>query len=112
VPGRDGFGQLLRAEWTKVRSVRSLAWTLLGVALLTALLSGLLAKVAVSTDANSGPRSMDLFSFVHQPLAGDGVLTARVASQQRSEEWAKAGLPIETGASHMASERLKPVSKS
>ena len=27
--GRDGFGQLVRAEWTKLRSVRSTAWCLL-----------------------------------------------------------------------------------
>ena len=93
-PGRDGFGQSLRAEWTKVRSVRSLSWTLLGIAVLTALLSMLLAKVAVSTDANSGPQYADRFGFVHQRLDGDGVVTARVASQQRSQEWAKAGLIV------------------
>jgi ABC-type transport system involved in multi-copper enzyme maturation permease subunit len=93
-PGRDGFGQSLRAEWTKVRSVRSLSWTLVGIAVLTALLSMLLAKVAVGTDANSAPQYSDRFSFVHQRLDGDGVVTARVASQQRSHEWAKAGLIV------------------
>jgi ABC-type transport system involved in multi-copper enzyme maturation permease subunit len=96
-PGRDGFGQSLRSEWTKVRSVRSLSWTLLGVAVLTALLSMLLTKVAMSTDANSGPRYSDRFSLVHQRLDGDGVVTARVASQRRSHEWAKAGLIVKAG---------------
>ncbi|GAA2613908.1 hypothetical protein Adu01nite_06510 [Paractinoplanes durhamensis] len=36
----------------------------------------------------------DQFHFVHQPLTGDGSVTAQVAAQQGTEEWAKAGIMI------------------
>ncbi|WP_155373835.1 PQQ-dependent sugar dehydrogenase [Catellatospora vulcania] len=39
----------------------------------------------------------DQFHFVHQPLTGNGTLIARVAGQQDTEEWAKAGLMIKDG---------------
>lgn len=97
--GRDGFGQLVRAELTKFRSVR--AWMItLGVA---AFLIVVFAWVGVphtgvcvsqpgsppSCGAPSVPRVpvgpggqpvVDTFSFVRQPLAGNGTLTARVNS--------------------------------
>jgi glucose/arabinose dehydrogenase/regulation of enolase protein 1 (concanavalin A-like superfamily) len=41
----------------------------------------------------------DQFHFVHQPLTGDGTIIARVASQQNTEEWAKAGLMVKAGLS-------------
>lgn len=34
-PGRAGFGQLLAAEWTKIRSVRSTIWSLVLLVILT-----------------------------------------------------------------------------
>jgi hypothetical protein len=37
---------------------------------------------------------MDQFHFVHQPLSGNGSITARVRTQQNSHEWAQAGLII------------------
>jgi glucose/arabinose dehydrogenase len=36
----------------------------------------------------------DQFHFVRQPLTGNGTITARVVSQQGTEEWAKAGLMV------------------
>jgi len=36
----------------------------------------------------------DQFHFVHLPLTGDGTVTARVGSQQGTEEWAKAGVML------------------
>ena len=36
----------------------------------------------------------DGFRFVYQPLAGDGVFVARIASQQNTNDWAKAGLMV------------------
>jgi glucose/arabinose dehydrogenase/regulation of enolase protein 1 (concanavalin A-like superfamily) len=36
----------------------------------------------------------DQFQFVHQSLAGDGVLTARLLTQSPTDPWAKAGLMI------------------
>ncbi|HEU5475271.1 MAG TPA: ABC transporter permease subunit [Actinophytocola sp.] len=91
------FGQVLRGEWTKFRSVRSTVWCVLAAVVLTVLLSSLAAS-ATSTDANTAPRFVDEFSFVHQPLTGDGTVTARVASLAGGHEWAKAGLMIKDGA--------------
>ena len=88
--GRDGFAQLLRAEWTKFRSVRG--WV---IALLTGAL--LIVGLAVLTGANSicsngnqacpvpptGPEGgwvSDSFYFVRQPLTGNGSITVRVTS--------------------------------
>ncbi len=36
----------------------------------------------------------DQFHFVHQPLAGDGTITARLASQAAVDPWSKAGLMV------------------
>jgi hypothetical protein len=94
VPSRgDGFAAQLRAEWTKFWSVRSTKVCLALAVLLTVGLS-VLASQGNSTTANQLPGSMDVFSFVHQPLAGDGTVTARVAGQRDSQEWAKAGVII------------------
>jgi ABC-type transport system involved in multi-copper enzyme maturation permease subunit len=90
---RDGFVQVLRAEWTKFRSVRSTVWCVLAAVGLTVLVTMLLSS-AGSTNANDSPRFVDQPSFVHRPMAGDGTVVARVSSQRNSQEWAKAGLMI------------------
>jgi regulation of enolase protein 1 (concanavalin A-like superfamily) len=41
--------------------------------------------------------SADAFHFVHQPLAGDGTITARVAAVQNVAAWTKAGVMIRDG---------------
>ena len=89
--GRDGFAQLLRAEWIKFRTVRG--WVI-------ATAAGALVMVVVGLLAASGFRCggpgiggcpavpvgpggqpvADKFYFVHQPLDGDGSITARVIS--------------------------------
>jgi ABC-type transport system involved in multi-copper enzyme maturation permease subunit len=94
---RDGFGQALRAEWTKLRSARSMIRALVAAIGLTVLLS-MAGAAGSSTDANEGLRYEDQFRFAHQPLAGDGSVTARVAAQQASHEWAKAGVIIKQSA--------------
>jgi ABC-type transport system involved in multi-copper enzyme maturation permease subunit len=105
--GRIGFGQLLRAEWTKLVSVRGWVLGLLAVVVLTLTLSVLGAAVS-GTDLNEHPEELgavgpdrqrvkDEFHLVHQPLTGDGGITARVASQDGSHEWAKAGVMIKQG---------------
>ncbi len=98
--GRDGFAQLLRAEWTKFRTVRG--WSI-GIAVGALLIVGL----GVLTGANShcsfagvtpqnpnpapkpcpappaGPDGewvSDSFYFVRQPLAGNGSITVRATS--------------------------------
>jgi ABC-type transport system involved in multi-copper enzyme maturation permease subunit len=124
--GRDGFAQLLRGEWTKFRTVR--AWVI-GI-LLAAVLTvgvGVLAAAASHSSACAvqpgnpqavchgipapptgpgGEAVTDRFSFVHQPLTGDGTITVRVTSltgvissdtgsaRPGLQPWAKAGLII------------------
>jgi ABC-type transport system involved in multi-copper enzyme maturation permease subunit len=100
-PGGDGFPQLLRAEWTKFRTVRG--WVIgMVVAGLVTLLLGVLVAVGGSITCGGGPDGSDSksgaacrqnpplgpdgeavsdsFYFVHQPLVGNGSITVRVAS--------------------------------
>jgi ABC-type transport system involved in multi-copper enzyme maturation permease subunit len=94
-PGRDGFAQLLHAEWTKFRTVRGWVIGMLAAALLTVLV-GLLGQAGSSISC-AGPGGQacakrfpplgpdgepvaDRFYFVHQPLSGDGSITVRVTS--------------------------------
>src|SRR5262245_8365374 len=92
VPGRDGFRCLLRAEWTKLASLRSSAWCVAAGVALTIALSTLF--VASSKFFGELPQPTDDFGFVHRPMPGDGSVVARVASQQDSHPWAKAGIII------------------
>jgi len=119
-PGRDDFAHLLRAEWTKFRSVRGWVIAMIGAVLLTAL-----AVVALASAANGkqnpaanpggpfgpdGEAVTDSFYFVHQSLDGNGSITARVTSlagsvlpgqvppgvtpPQGPQPWTKAGIII------------------
>ena len=97
--GRDGFGQLLHAEWTKFRTVRG--WIIgLVIGLIAMAGLGLLTAGGAQSScqaqggpARSGAACMpsfplgpagepvnDSFYFVHQPLTGDGTITVRVSS--------------------------------
>lgn len=93
---RDGFGQALRAEWTKLRSVRSTVAALAATVGLTVLIATL-GAAGSTTFQNDGPHVIDQLHFVHQPLTGDGTVVARVSSQQDSHEWAKAGILLKEG---------------
>jgi ABC-type transport system involved in multi-copper enzyme maturation permease subunit len=98
---RDGFGQLLHAEWTKFRTVRGWVIGVIVAALLTAGLGALLAKAAspqCAAQTGNGPSHAvacgqptyavgpggelvkDDFNFIRQPLAGNGSITVRVAA--------------------------------
>ena len=90
---RPAFTRLLRAEWTKFRSVRRWVVTAVAAGLLPVVLSAVFATMS-STNANEYPFVYDQFRFVHQSLTGDGTLVARVASQAGSHEWARAGLML------------------
>ncbi|HEX3714842.1 MAG TPA: ABC transporter permease subunit [Trebonia sp.] len=92
-PGRDGFAQLLHAEWTKFRTVRGWVIGLVVAGLLTVGVSLLYhggcgseingVQTAGCPGAPIGPGGeavTDSFYFVHQPLTGDGTITVRVAS--------------------------------
>jgi ABC-type transport system involved in multi-copper enzyme maturation permease subunit len=94
--GHDGFGQLLRAEWTKFRTVRG--WVI-GIVVGALLIVGLGALTGANSQCGSqmGPNAPvlgcpapptgphgewvnDSFYFVRQPLAGNGSVTVRVTS--------------------------------
>jgi ABC-type transport system involved in multi-copper enzyme maturation permease subunit len=96
---RGGFGQLLHAEWTKFRTVRGWVIGMVVAALLIVLL-GLLTTSGgdIGCQTSNGPALSgkaclpyiprgpggevvtDSFYFVHQTLAGNGTITARVIS--------------------------------
>ncbi|MPZ94862.1 MAG: ABC transporter permease subunit [Propionibacteriales bacterium] len=104
VAGRDGFHRLLLAEWTKLRSVPRWVLTVVATVVVTALVALLVASSS-NADANEhrvvvGPDGQpvsDEFHFVHQPLPGDGNVTARVVTQDDSNAWAKAGVMVKEG---------------
>jgi hypothetical protein len=96
-PGRDGFGSLLRAEWTKFRTVRGWLIAALAVAALTAVGPIWLAGTATNSTelctrsqcqvegqaVAAGPNGAavtDQFTFVHQPMAASGSITVHVTS--------------------------------
>jgi hypothetical protein len=110
-----GFGWLLRAEWTKFRTVRG--WVV-AMAMAAAAIVGLgLMPGMQGSCGRHGPGSecvpligpdgqevTDRLTFVHQPLTGDGSITVRVASLTGVRPdgpwlapWAKAGLIVKDG---------------
>lgn len=110
--GRDGFLQLLHAEWTKFRTVRSWVTGMAVTALLVvlvALLAGFSSDQKGAQPVPVGPGGepvTDSYFLVHQPLAGDGSVTVSVSALESSipkgpgdlrrgtVPWAKAGLII------------------
>jgi ABC-type transport system involved in multi-copper enzyme maturation permease subunit len=117
---------VLRAEWTKFRSVRGWVIGAVAVVLLTVLV-GLIGRSECSYPGPDrrdtactlplGPDGMavtDTFYFVHQPLTGDGSITAHVASltgelHSHGETtpvtvpWSKAGVMIKEATSQGSS---------
>ncbi|RFS84373.1 ABC transporter permease [Actinomadura spongiicola] len=97
---RDGFGRLLLAEWTKLRTVPRWTLTLLASVALTVLVALLTAAGAQASGTGKGisdpdrVQIHDLGHFTYQPLAGDGAVVARVTSQGGGGAWAKAGLMV------------------
>ena len=98
-PRGGGFGSLLRAEWIKFRSVRGWVIGMILAGLLTILLGVFAAaNASIGCQMNGGPAKTgkaclpyiphgpggeivtDSFYFVHQPLTGNGTLTAEVTS--------------------------------
>jgi ABC-type transport system involved in multi-copper enzyme maturation permease subunit len=122
---RGGFGGVLRAEWTKFHSVRGWVIGMILAALLMIFLGVFAAANGFSScGVPGGPQETgkaclpyvpygpggevvtDSFSFVHQPMTGNGSITARVTAlrteQQTSPDttaplsvpWAKAGIIV------------------
>ncbi|MER7170330.1 ABC transporter permease subunit [Streptomyces mesophilus] len=115
--GRDGFAQLLRAEWTKLRTVRRWNLTLLGAVLVTVLIS-LFTASSSSVQLGGGDRPpaptgpggeqiLDSFRYVHQDLPADGTITVRIADfgtdTPVTPEWAKAGVLVKKSEAQGAS---------
>ena len=98
---RGGFGQLVRAEWTKFRTVRGWVIAMVITAAVTAGVGLWAASGPQNSCQSSGPNGpigapaacrpvspvgpggeavSDSFYFVHQTLAGNGAITVRVTS--------------------------------
>jgi len=111
--GRGGFAPLLRAEWTKFRTVRGWVVGMIVAALLTAGIALLDHSQCGGTVTPGGPvvtgegcaapvgpggeAVTDSFYFVHQPLARNGSVTVRVTSLAGPaglSPWAKAGIIV------------------
>ena len=110
--GRDGFPQLLQAEWTKFRTAPGWAAGMVAAALMMVLFAVL---TGISSDQHGRPAVpvgpggepvTDSFYFVHRPLAGNGSISVSVSAlreytpsdlQPVIVPWAKAGLIIKDG---------------
>jgi hypothetical protein len=92
--GRDGFGKLLHAEWTRLRAARGAVLGMTAAAPVIGLL-GVLLVVGYHSSCSTGDVEVacpappvgpagdavsDRFYFVHQPLTGDGSITVRLTS--------------------------------
>jgi ABC-type transport system involved in multi-copper enzyme maturation permease subunit len=113
--GRDGFGRLVHAEWTKLRTVRG--WVI-GIVLAPVLIVALGYLYSSATCSGAGPDHgcpapavgpggvavTDTFYFAHQALAGNGTITARVTSLTGEYSPNGRGLP----ANGTPGGRLKP----
>lgn len=95
--GRDDFGQLLHAEWTKLHTVRGWMIALVVAGLLVVAMaylatfhhqnyvqaspsSPVVAAHPLVPMGPSGEAVTDTFYFVHQPLQGNGSITVRLSS--------------------------------
>ncbi|MEO3873920.1 hypothetical protein ABGB18_34345 [Nonomuraea sp. B12E4] len=118
--------ELLRAEWTKFRTVRGWVLTVVAAALVT-MVPGLLFAAGSHSSCSEGPIEVpcpapllgpdgetveDRFSFAHRELTGDGALTVRLTSMTGVitypppdhdkivaglVPWAKAGIMVKDG---------------
>ncbi|KAB2362799.1 hypothetical protein F9B16_44515, partial [Actinomadura montaniterrae] len=111
----DGFARLLRAEWTKFRTVRGWVAGTVAAAVVTVLI-GLLGTGGPNLDhppdaipiGPGGEAVNDSFYFVHRALRGDGSITVPVTSltgivsmgpdeRDGVVPWAKAGIIVKDG---------------
>jgi ABC-type transport system involved in multi-copper enzyme maturation permease subunit len=125
---RNGFWQLVHAEWTKFRTLRGWVIAVVAAAVLIDVLGLFLVNsgstqcggpcIPVVPTGPGGEAVLDSFYFVRQPLSADGSLTVRVTSLTGKYEteggftgphsaipmakkllpWSKAGVIIEQGA--------------
>jgi len=87
---------LPRSELTKLRTAPGLVWCLVGAA---AVMLGLPLLASAGNPGTYGRAAfVDEFRFVHQPLSGDGTLTARVRTPAGGHPWAMTGLMVKESA--------------
>jgi ABC-type transport system involved in multi-copper enzyme maturation permease subunit len=116
---RDGFAQLVHAEWTKFRTVRGWVIAMIVAAMV---IVGLGYFIASGNVCGSGPfpgqpytlactspigpggeAVTDEFYLVHRPLAGNGSITVRVTTlagvpgTAGLQPWSKAGIIVTAG---------------
>jgi ABC-type transport system involved in multi-copper enzyme maturation permease subunit/regulation of enolase protein 1 (concanavalin A-like superfamily) len=118
-PGKDGFAQVLSAEWTKFATVRG--WVITAIAVAAVVAVAVFGIASISQNNNhppvlatvpGGESVTDAFYFVHQPVSGDGSITVRVtalvnvarpapgshgaiaAADASIQPWAKAGIMV------------------
>src|SRR5215470_12406888 len=115
----SGFGAVLRAEWTKFRSVRGWVIGMILAALLMIFIGVFAAaNASIGCAINGGPQKTgkaclpyvphgpggeivtDSFSFVRQPLTGNGTITARVTALTGEHANLSAG-PAQVGNGNM-----------
>jgi ABC-type transport system involved in multi-copper enzyme maturation permease subunit len=92
--GRAGFGPVLRAEWTKFRTVRGWVIGMVVAAVLIDVMGLLAVRVGIGCGQGrtgaaclqpmptgpGGEAVTDSFYFVHRPLASHGSITARITA--------------------------------
>jgi ABC-type transport system involved in multi-copper enzyme maturation permease subunit len=87
--GRDGFAQLMHAEWTKFRTLRGWVIAVVVAAVLIGVVGALLPRgsspcgsgcLANIPTGPGGEAVNDSYYLVGQPLAGDGSITVAVTS--------------------------------
>ena len=117
--GGTGFGGLVRAEWVKFRSVRGWMIGMILAAVLMVFIGVFAAANAnIGCQINGGPPKSgkaclppiphgpggevvsDSFYFVHQPLTGNGSITARVTALT-GEHANLTGGPVQVGSGYM-----------
>ncbi|OHV56952.1 ABC transporter permease subunit [Pseudofrankia sp. BMG5.36] len=116
----NAFADTLRAEWTKFRTIRG--WVIGTVAIVGVIVAFGLNPGMKGSCGTNGPGSecalpvgpggeevTDNFTFLHQALTGDGVVTVRLTAMtgvglgnpdepsHAVEPWAKAGLIVRAG---------------
>jgi ABC-type transport system involved in multi-copper enzyme maturation permease subunit len=118
-PERESFWHLVHAEWTKFRTVRG--WVIAAGVTIAAITAFVFVATGVSRSCvgSAGPSAcpaqptgpggvpvVDAFYFAHQPVTGNGTITAAVTSLTGQVETGQAG----TGAPQMGP-GLQPWSK-
>jgi ABC-type transport system involved in multi-copper enzyme maturation permease subunit len=127
--GGTGFGGLVRAEWVKFRSVRGWVIGMLLAAVLMVFIGVFAAaNASIGCQINGGPPKSgkaclppipygpggevvsDSFYFVHEPLTGNGSITARVTSLTGEHADLNGG-PVQVGPGAPSVPGLGPWSK-